>query len=321
MNYNWGIIGPGNIAHKFAEGLQAIPQARLYGVASSSKQRAETFAATHNATQVYDSYYDLVCDPAIDVVYIATTNNSHYELASLCLQHKKPCLCEKPMTLTVEQCDSLIQLSKQNNTFLMEALWTRFLPSISTIEQCIQSGKIGGTQSNGICVNFGFKASADNERLFSPELGGGAMFDIGIYPLFLILHLLGEPQKIEKKIVRTVQNIDIDNIVRFYYESGAIADMEVSFTRNLSCIAIIGGSTGYIYMEQMWHCPCAIHVHKSYDDDDHDYEDITPVYTGNGYNYEIEEVHRCLREKRIESPRLPLAFSRNLVHYIHEILK
>lgn len=318
MKFNWGIIGPGRIAHKFAEGMQAVPQACLYGVASTSPQRAQEFAQTYNAKKIYSSYKELIAAPEIDVVYIATTNNTHYELACLCMQHKKPCLCEKPMTLTVEQCDSLIQLSQQNNTFLMEALWTRFLPSIDAVEAAIHANKIGSIHS--ISVNFGFEAAAGNERLFSPELGGGALFDIGIYPLFLVLHLLGEPQKIEKNIVCTAQNIDIDTIVRFYYESGAIADMEVSFTRNLSCIAIIGGSTGYIYMERMWHCPCAIHVHKSYDDDDYDYEDITPEYTGNGYNYEIEEVHRCLREKRIESPRLPLAFSRTLAQYIAKII-
>ncbi|MCL2329154.1 MAG: Gfo/Idh/MocA family oxidoreductase [Bacteroidetes bacterium] len=312
--YNWGIIGPGKIAHKFAEGLQAVPQAHLYGVASSSQQRAEEFTIAYNAEKIYVSYEELIAAPEIDVVYVATTNNTHYELVRLCMEHKKPCLCEKPMTLTVEQCDSLIQLSKQNQTFLMEALWTRFLPSITTVEQCILSGKIGELQS--IQVNFGFEASPENKRLFSPELGGGAMFDIGIYPLFLVLHLLGEPQKIEKKIERTAQNIDVDSIIRFQYQSGAIADMEVSFTRNLSCSAVIKGSAGYIEMQRMWHCPCAIHLHTDYDENNHDYEDITPEYCGNGYNYEIEEVHRCLQEKRIESPRLPLAFSRMLAEYI-----
>ena len=318
MTYNWGIIGPGKIAKKFTEGLQSVQQSRLYGVASSSRQRAEDFAAAHNAEKVYDSYLDLVSDPAIDAVYVATTNNTHFELARLCLEHKKACLCEKPMTLTVAECDSLIQLSQQNQTFLMEALWTRFLPSIAAVENCVQSGKIGELRS--IAVNFGFEASLENERLFSPALGGGAMFDIGIYPLFLVLHLLGEPQKIEKIIQRTEQNVDIDSMIRFYYQSGAIADMEVSFTRNLSCIAIVGGSTGYIEMHRMWHCPCAIYLNETYDEDNYDYEDITPQYEGNGYNYEIEEVHKCLTEKRIESPRLPLAFSRLLAQYIQEIV-
>ena len=317
MTYNWGIIGPGKIAHTFAEGLRAVPQACLHGVASTSPQRAAKFAARYNAAKIYASYEELIAAREIDVVYIATTNNTHYELARLCMEHKKACLCEKPMTLTVEQCDSLIQLSQQNQTFLMEALWTRFLPSVAAVEQCIQSGKIGKLQS--IQVNFGFEASPENKRLFLPKLGGGAMFDIGIYPLFLVLLLLGEPHNIEKNIERNAQNVDIDNVIRFHYQSGAIAGMEVSFTRNLPCTAIIKGSAGCIEMQRMWHCPCAIHLYAGYDKNSSDYEDITPKYSGNGYNYEIEEVHNCLREKRIESPRLPLGFSRMLVEYIREV--
>ncbi len=307
----WGIIGPGKIAHKFAEGLQAVSQARLYGVAYTSRQRAQEFATVYNAEKIYISYEDLITDEEIDVVYIATTNNTHYELARLCLLHKKPCLCEKPMTLTVEQCNDLIQLSQHNTTFIMEALWTRFLPSISVVETAIRTNKIGEIQS--INVNFGFEADEQNERLFLPELGGGAMFDIGIYPLFLVLHLLGEPQKIEKTIQRTAHNVDIDNVIRFLYQSGACANMEVSFTRNLPCTAIIQGSFGYIEMQRMWHCPCAIHLHAN---NEENFEDITPNYKGNGYNYEIEEVQNCLQENRIESPRLPPAFSRMLAQYI-----
>lgn len=316
MNFNWGIIGPGRIAHKFAEGLQSVSQANLYGVASTSLQRAQDFAQKYNVEKIYASYEELIAAQEIDVVYIATTNNSHYELAQLCLQHKKPCLCEKPMTLTVEQCDRLMELSQQNHTFLMEALWTRFLPSITAVEKAILANKIGELQS--IQVDFGFEAESTNERLFSSELGGGAMFDIGIYPLFLTLHLFGEPQKIEKNMQRNSQNVDVESKIKFYYPSGTTAEMEVSFMRNLPCSAIIRGSLGYIEMQRMWHCPCEILLFEN--NENGDFENITPEYVGNGYNYEIEEVQRCLLAKQTESALLPLTFSRKLAKYIDKIL-
>ncbi|MDR2962698.1 MAG: Gfo/Idh/MocA family oxidoreductase [Bacteroidales bacterium] len=308
--YNWGIIGPGKIAHKFAEGLRAVPSAHLCGVASTSRERAREFAAAYHAETLYDSYEELVRDPAIDVVYVATTNNSHFELARLCMEHGKACLCEKPLCLTLAQYDELHALSQKYNVFLMEALWTRFLPSIQVIDDCIQQGKIGKIQN--IMVDFGFEASPETLRLFLPELGGGALFDIGIYPLFLVLHLLGEPQKIEKQIQKTSQGVDIDNEIQFYYNSGAAATMAVSFMRKLPCTAIIQGSEGRIEMRRMWHCPCEIYAYEN----SGARETITPEYCGNGYNYEIEEVHKCLLEGRRESEKLPFSFSRLLGQYI-----
>jgi len=185
----WGIIGLGKIAHKFTEGLNYVSNAELYGVASSNINRAKEFAQKHKAQEVFESYEALVRSDNIDVIYIASYNHLHFEHAKLCIEHGKHVLCEKPLTTSLAKSKELFSLAKKQNIFLMEALWTRFHPSIAYLEDLVQSKLYGAIQH--IDVSFGFIAPEDPKgRLLNPELGGGALFDIGIYPLFLIQLLL-----------------------------------------------------------------------------------------------------------------------------------
>jgi predicted dehydrogenase len=291
----WGILGPGKIAHKFAEGLSFVADAELYAVASRSYERARSFAQQYHVPQVYDSYESLVHDEHVDVVYVATTNNMHFEQVKLCLEQGKACLCEKPFTLNAQQLEELIVCAQKKNVFLMEAMWTRFLPSIISVDRRIQNKEIGDIVR--IESNFGFSAEYDpNSRLYNPILGGGALLDIGIYPVFFALHFLGMPNQIESNAVFTESGVDGENNMVFYYDDSVKAELSSSFMQDLPCTATIYGTHGTITFERMWHCPTKII--KTVDSHEHD---ITPQYRGNGYNYEIEEVCNCLKSGKKES--------------------
>lgn len=310
----WGILGPGKIAHKFAEGIRTVANTELYAVASRSKERADNFAHQYNAVKSYDSYLDLVQDPNVDVIYVATTNNLHFEHAKLCLEHKKACVCEKPFTLTVSELEQLIELSKTHKTFLMEALWTRFLPSIDAAEKLIQQGSIGTITH--IKANFGFHVQYSKEsRLFNPKLGGGALYDIGIYPIFFAMHFLGAPHKISAQAQTTSDGVDIDNHIIFDYPNNCNAELASSFTKDLSCEATIYGTKGNIKFARMWHCPTQVSLQQG-----NITRDIEIAYIGNGYNYEIQEVCECLWQHKQESSKLSLKNSLERIQISNKIL-
>jgi predicted dehydrogenase len=311
--YNWGIISPGKIAHKFAEGMKVISNANLYAVASSSQERADAFAQQYSVEKAYNSYLDLVQDSNVDVIYIASTNNFHFEHAKLCLEHGKACLCEKPFTLNSAQLQELIQIARKNNVFLMEALWTMFLPSISVVGKLIANKSIGEITS--MKIDFGFQVPYNEDsRLFSPELGGGALLDIGLYPLFLALHLLGEPKSLQASAVRTNKGVDISDSIVLQYDSNVKVLLEATFAEDLPCEAKIVGTTGTIIMHRMWHCPTKITL-----ENEKGIEDCTPEYIGNGYNYEIVEVQKCIENNRLESDKMSLQFSSILMSYLDKI--
>ena len=311
--YNWGIISPGKIAHKFTEGMQVVSNAKIYAVASSSQERADAFAQQYGVQKAYNSYLELVQDSNVDVIYIASTNNFHFEHAKLCLEHGKACLCEKPFTLNSAQLQELIQIARKNNVFLMEALWTMFLPSIDVVKNLIDTNAIGTILS--MRIDFGFAVPYNEDsRLFSLELGGGALLDIGLYPLFLALHLLGEPKKIQATAVRTNKGVDISDSILLQYDSNVKVFLEATFAEDLPCEAKIQGTTGTIVMHRMWHCPTKITVENK-----NGIVDCTPDYYGNGYNYEIEEVQNCLQNNKIESTKMSLQFSSILMRYLDKI--
>ncbi|MEL7223091.1 MAG: Gfo/Idh/MocA family oxidoreductase, partial [Bacteroidota bacterium] len=182
--YNWGIIGPGKIAHQFAKDLAVVPGARLSAVLSRNMERATAFAANYQAPHAYDQLGDFLACAELDVVYIATPHNSHAEYTMACLNANKPVLCEKPWAMNLTEAHEMVALARAKKVFLMEAIWTRFLPDTKKILSLIEEGVIGEIQS--IKADFGFRYEGpDSSRLLNPALGGGALLDIGIYPAFL----------------------------------------------------------------------------------------------------------------------------------------
>ena len=315
QSVRWGIIGPGKIAHKFVQGMREVPGAILHAVASRTHAKAVDFAYTYGAENAYGSYLELVQDPLVDVIYVATTNNAHYANVKLCLEHKKACLCEKPFTLQVSELEDLVSLATKNNVFLMEAMWTRFLPSILLLEKLVKQGELGEIQK--IKANFGFNVQFDSEsRLFNPDLGGGALYDIGIYPVFFAMHFLGIPNSISAKALKTEEGVDVENNIVFAYKNGAQAFLESSFKRDLSCEAHIFGTKGTLSLARMWHCPTQVSIKKG-----NVTKDITPTYVGNGYNYEIIEVHNCLKSGKTQSNEMLLKKSVERMTILNEIMR
>ncbi|WP_339785238.1 Gfo/Idh/MocA family oxidoreductase [uncultured Imperialibacter sp.] len=294
--YRWGIVGLGRIAHKFAEALKVIPTAQLVAVASRDRKNAEAFAERFEAKTFYDNYEDLILDKEVDIVYIATTHPSHASLAKACLRFGKPVLCEKPFAMNYQQAKEVYEVARESGVFIMEALWTRFLPSMKRVIDIVKKEEIGHVVS--IQADFGFKAPYDpGARLFNKELGGGALLDVGIYPVFLTTALLGEPAKIQASGVIGPTGVDEQCAMLLEYDNGAIASLSCSIISNNTQVASINGSKSRIQIDQPFWGQTNINI----------FTDWKPRglvkfdYPSNGLNYQVAEVHKCLDEGKTES--------------------
>jgi len=311
--FNWGILGTGHIAAKFVEGLRSAAGANVYAVASRDLIKAQEFAAEHGITVAHGSYESLVEDPDVDIVYIATPNNLHYPNTLMCINAGKATLCEKPFALNSDQLEKMVSLARHKNIFLMEALWTRFLPTITKVVNLVGSGEIGDIHM--VKADFGFKAAYSPEgRLFNKELGGGALLDIGIYPVFLALLLLGKPRTVKSLATKSPTGTDLTNAITMTHANGGVSVLASSFAVNLETEAIIVGTEGCITLHRMFHMPTRISVTRNGET-----RDVPVELRGNGYNYEAEEVMNCLRNGRTESNILTLDFSIELMGVLEEI--
>ena len=310
----WGIIGLGKIAHKFAKGLTYVPNAELYGVASSNINRAKEFAKKHQAKKIFESYEALAKSDKVDVIYIASYNHLHFEHAKLCIEHGKHVLCEKPLTTSLAKTKELFSLAGKQHVFLMEALWSRFHPSIAYLEELIQSELYGKIKH--IDVSFGFVAPDNPKgRLLNPELGGGALFDIGIYPLFLSQLLLGLPQKSDFTIKWGPTNVDVHTTIRNTYPS-ATANLTCSFNEELPNEAVIHFEKATVTLKPLWHCPTDVILLKDGKDQ------VIPIkWIGNGYNYEAAFVSDLLEKGETTQRKMPNEFTIELINQIEKMLQ
>lgn len=294
---NWGIIGLGKIAHKFVQGLSLLPDAQLWAVASRSQEKANDFAQKYQATKAYGTYEAIVQDPEVDVIYIATPHTLHYENTLMCLEHKKAVLCEKPLAMNLAQVQEMVNKARQQETFFMEALWSRFLPSFQKVQEIINSGVLG--EITGLQADFGFKAPYNVEgRLFNKKLGGGALLDVGIYPLFFATFLLGRPQSLQAKAYFGQTHVDEHCGMLLSYDSGAIATLSCSITSNNSIEANIFGTEKRLKLTNPFYKP---HTKISLIEKHTEEQAVEFTSEGNGYNYEASEVMHCLRKQQIES--------------------
>lgn len=242
----WGMISTGAIANDFALALKNTPNAELYAVASRSQASADAFAAKHGFTKAFATYEALVADPEVTVVYVATPHTFHCDNILMCLEAGKHVLCEKPMVVNAKQAEQCIAMAKEKNLFLMEGMWTRFFPATRAIRKLIADGAIGKVVS--VQASLGFKSEPEfNDRLFLPELAGGALFDVGIYPALWISMALGpHPTKVHACAKMIETGVDAQTFVTFEYEGGAMAHLECGFTGSLPNDVTIVGETGYI---------------------------------------------------------------------------
>jgi predicted dehydrogenase len=312
--YRWGIIGAAHIAEKFAEGLKELPEAICYAIASRSQQKAEAFRKKNGFEKAYGSYEAMLKDPLVDIVYIATPNNLHFENTMMSLEAGKAVLCEKPFASNLSQVEQMIQKAKEKKLFLMEALWSRFLPSMQSFKQQMQKGAIGKPLL--LEVDFGFKANYNPQsRLFDPELGGGSIPDIGIYPLFLALYLFGKPESVQVTSVAAPTGTDMTTSILLKHVGGEISVLTSSFAMRLETEAKLSGENGSLRLCRMFHIPTKLMIRKEEGEE----QEIAVKSVGNGYNYEAEEVMECLNHGKTESQRMPFSFSLDLIQLLDEV--
>jgi predicted dehydrogenase len=296
----WGILGSGRIARKFAADLKLVHNSELIAIGSRSREAAEAFAQEFPVKYKHDSYESLVSNKEVDVIYIATPHNLHFENTVLCLNHNKAVLCEKPFAMNQQQAKGMIAMAREKNIFLMEALWTRFMPHFNQTIDMVRNGDIGVIKS--ILINFGFRpAPPVPKRLFDPGLGGGTMMDIGIYNVFMALSILGKPDAIEASMVPANTGVDEQCSVLFKYRNGAFAQLFSSFASDLATDADIAGNNGRIKLTTRFYEPSStVEFYTGRVDS----RQVIPVHkeAGFGYQYEARHVVECLEKGLTESP-------------------
>lgn len=321
--FHFAILGLGNIARKFAQDLALIEDAKLIAVGSRSLERAQAFARDFGAPHAAGSYAAAFDGPRVDAVYIATPHVDHLKLAVMCLEKGIPVICEKPMGLNLAEVEQLVRVARERKVFLMEALWTRFLPSTLKLKEMIDAGVIGTVES--VRSDFGFRAKdlelametpakiinrpglssppasgqLGRNRILNPELGGGALLDIGIYPQFLSQFLLGEPQEIHAHARLSPQGVDLDTSVTCIHAGGRMSHNYSTVLGRTKTEALILGSKASIHWHPRWHEPSSFSLLTGKDTPP---ENFYFDYGGaNGYKYEAEAVMADVRAGRTEN--------------------
>lgn len=310
---NWGIIGLGGIAHRFATDLGSVPDAKLYGVASRTQSKAAEFAEKYNADIAYDNYEALTEDINVDAIYIATPHSFHKEHSILCLANKKAVLCEKPLAMNLQEVDQMIAVAEKNNTLLMEALWTYFLPHYQYVLNELKNETFGKILK--LEADFGFKPEKDmNSRLFKKSLGGGSLLDIGIYPIFAALSSLGMPKLIDTSATFFENGTDSSVNMTFNYDAGLTARLKSTFLEETKTEAVFHFEKGTLKINSRFHEPTTVTVISDGKEQTKDFG-----YRTIGYNFEIEHFNRLLREDKTESDIMSFSTSRNLIHLLDTV--
>ena len=311
---NWGIIGLGNIAHKFATDLLTIEDAKIYAVASRNQEKANEFASKYNATKAYSSYEALAKDPNIDAVYIATPHTLHKENTILCLDHGIAVLCEKPFAMDSDELNEMIAKAKDKNVLLMEALWTYFLPHYRYVLKALEDRIYGDVLK--LEADFGFYRAFDNSsRLFNKSLGGGSLLDIGIYPIFASLSALGIPKHIKANATYFENGADSSCDMVFEYEKNVKAILKSTLIEDTPTEAIFYCKKGIIKINHQFHNPSTISLIPN----EGEAETIDFNNKTIGYNYEAIHFNELLRQGKTESNVMSFEFSQSLIKTLDDV--
>ena len=313
-NIKWGIIGLGKIAQKFATDLATIKDAELVAVASRSQENANEFAKKFNVKKTYNLYTDLAKDPEIDAIYIATPHSFHKEHTLLCLKNKKAVLCEKPFAMNLQEVEEMIAVAKENNSLLMEALWTFFLPHYTFVLDLVTTEKYGKIQN--LEANFGFyTAYNENSRVFKKEVGGGSLLDIGIYPIFAALSTLGNPENIKANATFFENGADSSCTMVFEYET-AKATLKSTLLAETNTEAIFTFEEAVVKINSRFHEPSTVTIIQNDAEENIDFN-----YNTIGYNFETIHFNNLIRENKKESNIMTFEFSKNLIKTLDSVRK
>ena len=257
-NFNWGILGPGGIAKAFAEDLKKLNGHSIAAVGSRTLSNAQSFANTFGGT-AYGSYEELVADPQVDAIYVATPHPVHKENVILALNAGKPVLCEKPFAVNADEAQQMVDAAHKNGVALMEAMWARFLPHYAQVREIIQSGVLGKIHT--IQADHGQRLADQNiPRLVEPSLAGGALLDLGIYPVSFAHMILGNPSKITSSAVLTDKGVDAQTSMIFDYADGAQAVLNTTMIEQTPCRAVVAGLNGWLEIDRTFYNPASMRV-------------------------------------------------------------
>jgi predicted dehydrogenase len=310
----WGVLATGGIARSFVEDLALMPDAEVVAVGSRTQAAADTFAARYGIPRAYGDWASLAADQDVDVVYVATPHSSHHAAAKLCVEAGRAVLCEKPLTLDLPTSQELIDSARAAGVFLMEAMWSRCNPIIRRLTDLVADGAIG--EVTAVHADFGLAGSFGPEhRLRDPALGGGALLDLGIYPITLAHLVLGRPSSVAAWASLTPEGVDQQTGLLFGYASGALAALTCGIIGDTGNVASVTGRDGRIDLPAPFHRPAHLTLRRHGAEP----EVIEGPTAGHGYVPEAEEVHRCLRAGLTESPLVPHATTLDMMSIMDDI--
>jgi predicted dehydrogenase len=298
----WGIIGTGLIASEFARDLALLPGAGIAAVGSRHPYTAAAFADTFEIPHRHRSYRDLVNDDSVQAVYVATPHPGHYAAALLAIDAGKSVLVEKPFTVNAAQARGLIDAAELRGVFLMEAMWTRFLPHVVAVRDVLASGRLGEICT--VSADHGQWFAEDSSfRLFAPELGGGALLDLGVYPVSFASMVLGEPDRIASIGDRAFTGVDAQISVVLGHSTGAHAVLNASLRAHSQLRASIVGTDGRLEIDPVWYRPSGFTVV----DREGSSEQFRFSHEGHGIRHQAAEVARCVAAGLMSSEIMPLS--------------
>lgn len=296
-----GILGAGSIAGTLAETMNKMPEVDCYGVASRDLEKAKAFAKEHSFTHAFGSYEGMLADKEIELVYIATPHSHHYQHMKMCLDAEKHVLCEKSFTVNVEQAEEIFRIAEKKKLLVTEAIWTRYMPSRKMINDLLAEKVVGDVRK--LTANLSYPL-CDKERIVKPELAGGALLDVGIYPLnFAYMHFGDGVDKIQSAAQLTDAGVDGENGMILLYGDGRMAVLNSGIHGKSDSQGVFYGSAGCMIVENI-NNPEAI---KIYDKDQNLLREVKVPEQISGYEYEITETITCIQEGRLECPSMPHA--------------
>lgn len=304
----WGILGTGGISARFAADLVHAPGAHVAAVASRSLPRAEAFRASLGADRAHLEVEALAADPAVDVVYVGTPHVRHAADTLACLAAGKAVLCEKPLTTSLADAARVIEAARGKGVFLMEALWTRFFPAMERLLEAAGS-ELGAPAM--LQADFGFTGDRASEpRLFDPAYAGGALLDVGVYPIWLALALLGPPEQVSGSKVMGPSGVEERAGITMVHAGGALSVLSCAITADTGSEAVLYGERGAARLDAPWWRPAGLTVAG---------RRIDAPHLGVGYAHEAIEVMRCLRAGLTESPGMPHAMSLEILRVVERL--
>ena len=310
-----GILGAGHIAQKMATTLMGMKEAELYAVAARELSRAEQFANEFHAQQAYGNYEALADDPDIDLIYIATPHSHHFEPARMCLLKGKPVLCEKAFTANAREAEELIRIAQEKQVFLAEAIWTRYMPFSRTIRELTESGIIGKPMM--LTASLGYPI-AHKERIVRLELCGGALYDLGVYPINFALMTFGNDlEKITSTCMKNEAGVDMQNSITFTYRDGRMAVMQTTAFCASDRQGIISGDKGYLVIDNINNPQQAV----VYNTDHQETGRYTCPPQITGFEYQVLEAAEAIRQGAIEPASMPHAETLRVMRMLDSLRK